>query len=246
MKDYTTPRGSRIVILLALLLAMSSGSAWAQALSGITFAGKPNTLFVGVRKVTDVLGWSVHWEQAGQTLYINDRSVTSAGTVRRLPDGTALLAVSALRYLGGEVVWDATSGTVTIKSGGRSLQVTRGAKRVEVDCTTQRLRAWQGDTLLLETAVSTGRSGSRTPTGEFTAGPYKSRMHYSGLYNDAPMPYSVQVNGNVFIHGFGSVPRYPASHGCIRVPLNAGNPARWFYEWVDRRTPIRIKGRWQG
>jgi lipoprotein-anchoring transpeptidase ErfK/SrfK len=214
--------------------------------NGITFAGKRNDLFVDARKIADALGWTLRWEQGEKTLYINDRPANTAGAVRRLPDGTALLAVSLLRSLGGEVAWDAASGTATIKSGSRLAQVTRGEKRAEVDCATQRLRAWQGDALLLDTPVSTGRAGRKTPTGDFTAGPYKSRMHYSSLYNEAKMPFSVQVTGNIFIHGFSSVPPYPASHGCIRVPLNEGNPAQWFYEWVDLGTPIRIKGQWQG
>ncbi len=243
MKHNMPQQGSRIIPLLSLLLLLtvSARSAQAQVLNGITFAEKPNALFVDLRKIADALGWTLRWEQAEKNLYINDRRVTSADTVRRLPDGTALLALSSLRDLGGDVVWDATDGSATIKNGLSSVQIARGAKRVEVDCTAQRLRAWQGEGLVLETPVSTGRAGRRTPTGDFTAGPYKARIHYSSLYNEAPMPFSVQVTGNVFIHGFSSVPRYPASHGCIRVPLSERNPARWFYEWIDRGTPIRIK-----
>lgn len=33
---------------------------------------------------------------------------------------------------------------------------------------------------------------------------------------------------------------YSASHGCIRVPLNEGNPAKFFYEWVDTGTPESV------
>jgi lipoprotein-anchoring transpeptidase ErfK/SrfK len=37
------------------------------------------------------------------------------------------------------------------------------------------------------------------------------------------------------------VPKYPASHGCIRLPyLTDENPARFFYEWIDKGTPITI------
>mgnify|MGYP002527910575 CR=1 FL=1 len=55
------------------------------------------------------------------------------------------------------------------------------------------------------------------------------------------MPYSVQVTGHIFIHGYKSVPKYPASHGCVRVPyLTDGNPARFFYEWINKGTPIKI------
>src|SRR3989344_3103420 len=38
---------------------------------------------------------------------------------------------------------------------------------VEVDLSEQKLRAWEGDQLFLETRVSTGLPGTPTPTGEF-------------------------------------------------------------------------------
>src|SRR6516164_7840434 len=76
-----------------------------------------------------------------------------------------------------------------------------GAKRVVVDKTTQTLRAYDGDRVVLETRVSTGKWDKSTPNGDFNAGA-KERMHHSRLFDDAPMPYSVYVTGNVFIHGF--------------------------------------------
>jgi lipoprotein-anchoring transpeptidase ErfK/SrfK len=36
------------------------------------------------------------------------------------------------------------------------------------------------------------------------------------------------------------VPRYPASHGCIRVPLNEGNPAKFFFEWANLGIPVEV------
>ena len=45
---------------------------------------------------------------------------------------------------------------------------------------------------------------------------------------------------HVFVHGFTSVPYYPASHGCIRLPLTGGNPAKFFYEWTDTGTPVKV------
>jgi lipoprotein-anchoring transpeptidase ErfK/SrfK len=60
------------------------------------------------------------------------------------------------------------------------------------------------------------------------------------------MPWSVQVNGNYFIHGFTSVPDRPASHGCIRLPLTGDNPAKRFFDWVAPGTPIEITGDWAG
>ncbi len=114
-----------------------------------------------------------------------------------------------------------------------------GPKRVEIDLSAQKLRAYEGNRLVMKTRISSGRSGHRTPTGHFRAG-YKDADHYSSLYHNAPMPWSVQVSGNIFVHGFTSVPNYPASHGCIRVPITGTNPARRFYKWIDVGTPIRI------
>ena len=39
---------------------------------------------------------------------------------------------------------------------------------------------------------------------------------------------------------FSSVSGYPASHGSIRLPLNEGNPAKLFYQWVDVGTPVSM------
>jgi len=119
------------------------------------------------------------------------------------------------------------------------------AKRVEIDKTRQVLQAYEGERLVFQIHVSTGKWDKSTPNGQFQAGE-KQRMHYSRLFHNAPMPYSVLVLGNVFIHGFTSVPTRPASHGCIRLPMEGDNPAKRFYEWVDVGTPIEVTGHWEG
>ena len=119
-----------------------------------------------------------------------------------------------------------------------------GDKKVVVDQTLQILRAYEGDRLILECPISSGKN-HRTPNGSFRVG-YMSRMHYSSLYDDAPMPYSLQIKGNIFIHGFTYVPSRPASHGCIRVPVRGWNPARFLFYWVEPGTPVVVKGRWKG
>jgi lipoprotein-anchoring transpeptidase ErfK/SrfK len=121
-----------------------------------------------------------------------------------------------------------------------------GVRRVAVSVSEQKLRAYDGGQLVFETRVSTGMEGKRTPTGSFSA-QSKDLIHYSSLYENAPMPFSVQFHGNYFIHGFSFVPHYPASHGCIRLPLREDGhcPAEEFYDWVRVGTPIRVVGSWQ-
>lgn len=116
-------------------------------------------------------------------------------------------------------------------------------KRAEVDLTNQVLRAYEGEKLVFQTHISTGRRDGATPRGHFTVGE-KHRFHYSKRYHNAPMPFSVQLNGHVFIHGFSDVPAYPASHGCIRVPLTGENPAMWFFNWAEPGMPVSVDGRW--
>lgn len=71
--------------------------------------------------------------------------------------------------------------------------------------------------------VSTARRGKRTPTGTYRPQSLV-RMHYSSLYNNAPMPWSIFFHGNYAIHGTTEVSRLgrPASAGCVRLhPENA-------------------------
>jgi len=38
--------------------------------------------------------------------------------------------------------------------------------------------------------------------------------------------------------------RRAASHGCVRVRFTGGNPAHWFYQWVEIGTPIDVQSGW--
>ncbi|TDK42158.1 L,D-transpeptidase [Antarcticimicrobium luteum] len=67
-------------------------------------------------------------------------------------------------------------------------------------------------------AVSTGRPGKETPSGTFQPQSL-ARMHYSTLYDNAPMPFSIFFSGDYAIHGTTETARLgrPASAGCIRL-----------------------------
>jgi hypothetical protein len=66
--------------------------------------------------------------------------------------------------------------------------------------------------------VSTGKKGHETPTGVFTI-LQKHKDHKSDLYNSAPMPYMQRLTWDgVALHA-GKLPGYPASHGCVRLPM---------------------------
>ncbi|MBS0124842.1 L,D-transpeptidase [Thetidibacter halocola] len=95
--------------------------------------------------------------------------------------------------------------------------------RIEIDLSDQEMTVSEAGDLLWVWPVSTARTGKRTPTGTFT--PYlMKRIHYSTLYDNAPMPWSIFFAGNYAIHGTTQVDRLgtPASAGCVRLaPENA-------------------------
>ena len=65
---------------------------------------------------------------------------------------------------------------------------------------------------------STGKPGHRTPTGVFTI-LQKDKHHRSSTYNNAPMPNMNRLTWDgVALHA-GNLPGYPASHGCVRLPM---------------------------
>lgn len=65
---------------------------------------------------------------------------------------------------------------------------------------------------------STGKRGHRTPTGVFTI-LQKDKHHRSSTYNNAPMPNMNRLTWRGIALHAGNLPGYPASHGCIRLPL---------------------------
>lgn len=94
-----------------------------------------------------------------------------------------------------------------------------GPVLIIISLANQRAVAYRNGVPIGVSTVSTGKPGHETPTGLFTI-LQKQVDHKSSLYDDAPMPYMQRLTwGGVALHG-GNLPGYPASHGCIRLPLN--------------------------
>jgi lipoprotein-anchoring transpeptidase ErfK/SrfK len=119
----------------------------------------------------------------------------------------------------------------------------RGATSIEIDISRQTLYLYKGGRLYRSVRVSTGSgrrycsrgscSVARTPRGSFRIynriGGWRT-SHLGRLYNP------LYFKGGFAIHG-GNIPGYPASHGCVRIPMSA---ARWFPGVVPNGTPVRI------
>jgi len=228
---------SRFFFTLFISLAPLILGATVQV-TGVTFAANPGRTYLPLTEAAELLGWESKVDHKSRSAELNGKKL-SYWSLRRYTTGELLAEMSDLTAAGATVTREAGGASTTVSAGEKCFLVVPGEKKVFADLEAHRLRAWEGQRLVLDCHISAGR-GRRTPAGDFKAGPYKARSHRSSRYNNAPMPYSVQIAGHVFVHGFSSVPKYHASHGCIRMHLDQGNPARYFYEWVDRGTPVRI------
>jgi hypothetical protein len=122
-----------------------------------------------------------------------------------------------------------------LAGGGGSfhLKYPGAGKHVEVDISRQVMVLANHGKPQYTFHVSTGAPGMETIRGHYH---FYSR---SPGYNSEGMYYSVYWHGGYAIHGFASVPPYPASHGCVR---NEIPDAQFAYNWVDIGMSIYVYG----
>jgi len=100
----------------------------------------------------------------------------------------------------------------------------------------QRLYAYRQGVRIAVSTCSTGKPGHGTPTGVFAI-LQKDKHHRSSTYNDAPMPNMNRLTwSGVALHA-GDLPGYPASHGCVRLPLEFSEK---LFGITDIGTPVII------
>ena len=114
-------------------------------------------------------------------------------------------------------------------------------KRFLVDLSEQRLYAFEGDTLVRTTLISSGLPQYPTVTGTFHV--YlrytSARMRGPG-YDLANVPYVMYFFKGYGLHGtywhsnFG----HPMSHGCVNMPTSE---AEWAYNWSDFGTTVIVQ-----
>lgn len=89
---------------------------------------------------------------------------------------------------------------------------------VTVSIDQQELKLYRGTQELARSRVSSGKKGHATPLGVFSV-LEKKRYHRSNIYSNAPMPYMQRLTwSGIALHASNSVPSWPASHGCVRLP----------------------------
>ncbi len=113
-----------------------------------------------------------------------------------------------------------------------------GDTRIVVDLLTQMAYVYRGDTLLGASSMSSAKTGHITPYGYWTI--LEKRPFYrSRKYDNAPMPFMQRIDDyGIAFHG-GVNPGFPASHGCIRLPMKF---AEKLYGVTKLGTKVVIEG----
>ena len=94
----------------------------------------------------------------------------------------------------------------------------QGPVTIVVSLTEQKAYIYRNGIAIGVSTLSSGKKGRETPTGVFSI-LQKSVDHKSDLYNSAPMPYMQRLTWDGIALHAGNLPGYPASHGCIRLPM---------------------------
>ena len=93
-----------------------------------------------------------------------------------------------------------------------------GDTKIVIDRLSQLFYVYRDDKLIGVSTVSTGKKGRETPLG-FWSVMLKKKLGYSRKYDNAPMPFMQMYDSAGIAFHAGANPGYPASHGCVRLPL---------------------------
>ena len=110
----------------------------------------------------------------------------------------------------------------------------RPGRRIEIHRDRGVLLMLDGNEVRRAVHTSTG-AGGITPTGNFRV--YRKELMSWSVPFSTWMPYASYFVGGIAMHEYSSVPAYPASHGCVRLP--AGEAPR-VYSFAEYGTPVYV------
>jgi lipoprotein-anchoring transpeptidase ErfK/SrfK len=114
----------------------------------------------------------------------------------------------------------------------------QGDTRIVVDLLTQMAYVYRADKIVGASTISSAKQGMVTPLG-FWSILEKRPFYRSKKYDNAPMPWMQRIDGyGIAFHG-GVNPGYPASHGCIRLPMKF---AEKLYKLTSIGSKVVIEG----
>jgi len=151
-----------------------------------------------------------------------------------LAAGALALARPAFAITGLEAIEDMKPGEFT----WHPERAAKGPVAVIVSLPQQRVHVYRNGIRIAVSTCSSGKPGHETPSGVFVI-LEKDRHHKSSTYSDAPMPNMNRLTWSGIALHAGNLPGYPASHGCVRLPLAFSDD---LFSITHLGTPVIIAG----
>ena len=202
--------------------------------------GVPIGLFPGYdlrRVVREPVGFGPSPSLRETQLLLADLGFLAAAGVTGRPDEETSVAVLAFEKWGGlprDGVLDPRARAALARATRPVPVLRRPGRRVEIDLGRQVALLIVDNRVERVFHVSSGAGGA-TPSGSFRV--YrKERMSWSIPFSTW-MPWASYFVGGIAFHAYGSVPAYPASHGCIRM---MPRDAPLMYAFATYGTPVDV------
>jgi lipoprotein-anchoring transpeptidase ErfK/SrfK len=171
-----------------------------------------------------------------------------------------------VQYLGtgGPIIDPAIKESLALKKSYWDDSGISGPPSIIINLNKQTAAFYKGPKLVGVSAISSGREGFDTPSGNYKIS-QRDLHHASNLYGDyvdasgnvvvkdvdvtkdpcppglsfrgAPMPYFMRIVGGIGMHQ-GFLPGVPDSHGCIRMPEKM---AQLFWDNAPLGTPVIVE-----
>jgi lipoprotein-anchoring transpeptidase ErfK/SrfK len=203
---------------------------------------------VGLGAVTITGMESLYDKKAIEPFTLNKTLQPGQGVIYRSGTTGNYANVLTSQYLYNPNVGSSEGARIFTKTGKVFVVRCPDVPRIEVNLTTQTLYAWEGNTLVRTSPVTTGKDGFLTPTGRFhimtKEGTIRMAACSGGECWDVPnVPSSMLFwYGGYYLHGaywhnnFGN-PALRSSHGCVNLPLEF---ASWLFNWARVGTVVWI------
>ena len=208
-----------------------------------------NYIYVGQRlRISGAGGGSSSRGSSGGSVHVVRRGQTLSSIARHYGRSvSAFVRVNGLRnanriYVGQRLRIPGKGTTSSANKNTSKKPKPSGGKWIDIDLSSQTVRAMQGNTTVRRMVTSTGIARYPTPIGTFRIyAKYRAvRMRGCCPKYDLPgVPYTMYFYKGYALHGtywhnnFGR----PMSHGCVNLRTS---DAGWLYRWAPNGTKVRI------
>lgn len=180
---------------------------------------------------------TIYVVQPGDTLFMIAKQ--NSTTVEQLMRANGL-PNSGFVYAGRQLRVQAAPAPTVDNIFGVAGAPADGRRWIQINLSNQTLTAWQGDVVVLQTTVSTGKASTPTVTGDFAIYTKYDTQHMTGDDYDLPgVPWVMYFYRDYAIHGaywhanFGT----PTSHGCVNMRIPE---AEALYQWAAEGTEVVV------